>query len=65
MNIQDGTNEQPGIVPRALKEIFNQASLDGTSSLTLSMSMLEVYMGSLRDLLAPRPACRAYAVTRW
>ncbi|KAF3454370.1 hypothetical protein FNV43_RR04817 [Rhamnella rubrinervis] len=60
----DGTNEQPGIIPRALKELFHQASLDGTSSLTFSMSMLEVYMGSLRDLLAPRPACRAYAVTR-
>lgn len=65
MDIQDGTNEQPGIVPRALKELFHQASLDGTSSLTFSISMLEVYMGSLRDLLAPRPARRAYSVTRW
>ncbi|KAH7543186.1 hypothetical protein FEM48_Zijuj02G0156800 [Ziziphus jujuba var. spinosa] len=60
----DGTNEQPGIAPRALKELFHQASLEGTSSLTFSMSMLEVYMGSLRDLLAPRPTSRAYTVTR-
>ncbi|KAL5566955.1 hypothetical protein UlMin_030119 [Ulmus minor] len=57
----DGTNEQPGIVPRALEELFHHASLDGSSSaLTFSMSMLEVYMGSLRDLLAPRPTIRAY-----
>ncbi|CAJ1976198.1 unnamed protein product [Sphenostylis stenocarpa] len=50
----DGTNEQPGIIPRALEELFHQASLDTSSSFTFSMSMLEVYMGNLRDLLAPR-----------
>lgn len=65
MNVQDGTNEQPGIIPRALKELFRQASTEG-ESLTFSMSMLEVYMGSLRDLLAPRPTYRAYEpVARW
>lgn len=57
---QDGTNDQPGIVPRALEELFRQASLDNTSSISFSMSMLEVYMGNLRDLLAPRPPCRVY-----
>ncbi|XP_062084565.1 kinesin-like protein KIN-14U isoform X2 [Humulus lupulus] len=56
---QDGTNEQPGIIPRALKELFRQASLEG-ENLKVSMSMLEVYMGSLRDLLAPRPTSRVY-----
>ncbi|KAI9186914.1 hypothetical protein LWI28_022216 [Acer negundo] len=56
----DGTNDQPGIVPRALEEIFRQASLDKSSSLSFSMSMLEVYMGNLKDLLAPKPVCRAY-----
>ncbi|XP_060966435.1 kinesin-like protein KIN-14U [Cannabis sativa] len=60
----DGTNEQPGIIPRALKELFRQASLEG-ENLKVSMSMLEVYMGSLRDLLAPRPTSRVYEpVTR-
>ncbi|PON73928.1 Kinesin-like protein [Parasponia andersonii] len=60
----DGTNEQPGIIPRALKELFRQASSEG-ETLTFSMSMLEVYMGSLRDLLAPKPTSRAYEpVTR-
>ncbi|KAK6915484.1 Kinesin motor domain [Dillenia turbinata] len=56
----DGTNDQPGIIPRALKELFNQAFLDNTCSYTFSMSMLEVYMGNLRDLLAPKPLYRAY-----
>ena len=42
MNKQDGTNEQPGIIPRALKELFVQASSED-ESLTFSMSMLEVF----------------------
>ncbi|KAK9291941.1 hypothetical protein L1049_019893 [Liquidambar formosana] len=61
----DGTNDQPGIVLRALKELFLQASLDNSASFTFSMSMLEVYMGNLRDLLAPKPSCRSYeAISR-
>ncbi|KAH1083522.1 hypothetical protein J1N35_023283 [Gossypium stocksii] len=55
----DGTTVQPGIVPRALKELFQQVSLDKSFSYTFSMSMLEVYMGNLRDLLASKPALRA------
>lgn len=66
MILQDGTGDQPGIVPRALEELFRQASLDKSTSVTFSMSMLEVYMGNLRDLLAPKPVCKAYeAVTKW
>lgn len=60
----DGINDSPGIVPRALITLFQQASLDGTSSFNFSISMLEVYLGSLRDLLAPKPASRAFAVSR-
>ncbi|KAK2402950.1 P-loop containing nucleoside triphosphate hydrolase superfamily protein [Trifolium repens] len=56
----DGTNEQPGIIPRALEELFRQASMDGSSSFTFSMSMLEVYMGNVRDLLAPRQSSRPH-----
>ncbi|XP_022640932.1 kinesin-like protein KIN-14U isoform X2 [Vigna radiata var. radiata] len=56
----DGTNEQPGIIPRALEELFHQASLDSSSAFTFSMSMLEVYMGNLRDLLAPKPSGRPH-----
>ncbi|RYR39035.1 hypothetical protein Ahy_A09g044428 isoform A [Arachis hypogaea] len=56
----DGSNEQPGIIPRALEELFRQSSVDNSSSFTFSMSMLEVYMGNLRDLLAPRLCNKAY-----
>lgn len=56
----DGTSDQPGIVLRALQELFDQASSDDSVSFTFSMSMLEVYMGNLRDLLAPRQSCRTY-----
>ncbi|KAL4354931.1 hypothetical protein GQ457_06G019920 [Hibiscus cannabinus] len=56
----DGTTDQPGIVPRALKELFQQVTSDKSSSYTFSMSMLEVYLGNLRDLLASKPASRAY-----
>ncbi|WJX13122.1 hypothetical protein P8452_03549 [Trifolium repens] len=56
----DGTNEQPGIIPRALEELFRQASMDGSHSFTFSMSMLEVYMGNVRDLLAPRQSSRPH-----
>lgn len=54
----DGVNDNPGVVPRALEKLFSHASRDKSSSLTFSMSMLEVYMGNLRDLLAPKPNCR-------
>ncbi|XP_021742323.1 kinesin-like protein KIN-14U [Chenopodium quinoa] len=56
----DGMNDQLGIVPRALRELFHYASLHSTASVTFSMSMLEVYMGNLKDLLAPKPTRRAY-----
>ncbi|KAA3472797.1 Kinesin-like calmodulin-binding protein [Gossypium australe] len=55
----DGTTVQPGIIPRALKELFQQVSSDKSFSYTFSMSMLEVYMGNLRDLLASKLAFRA------
>ncbi|CAL9153817.1 unnamed protein product [Musa hybrid cultivar] len=59
----EGNNGRPGIVPRAIEELFHQISRDESASFTLSMSMLEVYMGSLRDLFVHRrsPA----RVTHW
>lgn len=47
----EGIPDCPGIVPHMIQELFQQASLDGTVSFTFSFSMLEVYMGHLRDLL--------------
>ncbi|XP_022155400.1 kinesin-like protein KIN-14U [Momordica charantia] len=56
----DGRMEQPGIVPRALDMLFRQTSVANSCTITFSMSMLEVYMGSLRDLLAPKAGSRMY-----
>ncbi|XP_023515855.1 kinesin-like protein KIN-14U [Cucurbita pepo subsp. pepo] len=55
----DGRMEEPGIVPRGLEMLF-QTSIGTSSTVTFSMSMLEVYMGSLRDLLAPKAGSRMY-----
>jgi hypothetical protein len=37
-----------------MKELFHEISWEKCENYTLTMSMLEVYMGSLKDLLAPR-----------
>ncbi|KAF3670871.1 putative kinesin-like calmodulin-binding protein-like isoform X2 [Capsicum annuum] len=60
----EGTIESPGIIPRVLQELFHLSSLDSSASFTFSISMLEVYLGSIRDLLAPRPSSRRYTVSR-
>ncbi|XP_057512549.1 kinesin-like protein KIN-14U [Actinidia eriantha] len=61
----DGTSDSPGLVLRALEDLIRQASFDNSASFTFSISMLEVYLGNLRDLLAPKPSSRAYgAVSR-
>ncbi|KAF9611878.1 hypothetical protein IFM89_036661 [Coptis chinensis] len=44
----EGTSKQPGIVPQALEKLFSLASRDNSILYSFSMSMLEVYMGSLR-----------------
>lgn len=56
----EGTKDQPGVVLRTLKELFHQASLENSAPITFSISMLEVYLGNLKDLLAPRPVRRVY-----
>ncbi|KAG7556762.1 Kinesin motor domain [Arabidopsis suecica] len=56
----DGTNEQPGLAPRAIKELFSEASMDQTHSVTFTMSMLEIYMGNLKDLLSARQSLKSY-----
>lgn len=52
----DGTNESPGIVLCALEELFRQSSFPDSFSFTISM--LEVYLGNIRDLLAPKSSRR-------
>ncbi|KAG9457580.1 hypothetical protein H6P81_002088 [Aristolochia fimbriata] len=54
----EGAGDRLGIVPRALEELFRQAAKDKSVPLSFSISMLEVYMGNLRDLLAQRSSSR-------
>ncbi|OAY78598.1 Kinesin-2, partial [Ananas comosus] len=59
----EGVNGEPGIVPRAIEELFRRVSHDNSVPYTLSMSMLEVYVGSIRDLLVPKqPSFRTAAL---
>jgi hypothetical protein len=54
--LQEGNKDQPGVVPRTLQRLFDEAYVDTSVSYTFSLSMLEVYKGSLRDLLVcPQP----------
>lgn len=49
---QDGITHNPGMVPRGIKSMFNQAE-ERNCEFIFSFSMLEIYMGNLKDLLAP------------
>lgn len=60
----EGSTEHPGIVPQALEQLFSLAARDTSVSYTFSISMLEVYMGSLRDLLAPKPPARLHETVK-
>ncbi|VVB00191.1 unnamed protein product [Arabis nemorensis] len=46
----EGIPESPGIVPRAIKGLFKQVE-ESNHMFVISFSMLEIYMGNLRDLL--------------
>ncbi|GAA0155248.1 microtubule binding motor protein [Lithospermum erythrorhizon] len=60
----EGTTDSPGIIPHALEELFQKTSSSSSTSYTFSISMLEVYLGSLKDLLAARPSSKTYSVSR-
>ncbi|XP_043693815.1 kinesin-like protein KIN-14B isoform X2 [Telopea speciosissima] len=49
----EGKPDCPGIVPHAINELFKQA-VDSNHSFLFTFSMLEIYMGNLRDLLVPQ-----------
>ncbi|KAJ3669543.1 hypothetical protein LUZ60_011493 [Juncus effusus] len=50
----EGVRGNLGIVPRSIEELFNKISQEKSENYTLNLSMLEVYLGNLRDLLAPK-----------
>ncbi|XP_072983474.1 kinesin-like protein KIN-14B isoform X3 [Typha latifolia] len=49
----EGTPEDPGIVPRGLQALFEQAA-ESNYKFLFMFSMFEIYMGNLRDLLVLR-----------
>ncbi|KAK8604890.1 hypothetical protein V6N13_082357 [Hibiscus sabdariffa] len=49
----EGTLESPGIVPRTIETLFKQAE-DSNHNFLITFSMLEIYLGNLRDLLVPQ-----------
>ncbi|GMN35664.1 hypothetical protein TIFTF001_042263, partial [Ficus carica] len=51
----EGTSHSPGVVPRAMEAIFKQA-VDSNHAFLFSFSMLEIYLGNLKDLLVPQPS---------
>ncbi|KAJ9697644.1 hypothetical protein PVL29_006987 [Vitis rotundifolia] len=49
----EGTPDGPGVVPRAMEVLFKQA-VDSNNAFLFSFSMLEIYLGNLKDLLVPQ-----------
>ncbi|XP_015883614.2 kinesin-like protein KIN-14T isoform X1 [Ziziphus jujuba] len=50
----EGTLNFPGVVPRAIEALFKQA-VNSNHAFLFSFSMLEIYLGNLKDLLVPHP----------
>ncbi|XP_021891120.1 kinesin-like protein KIN-14T isoform X2 [Carica papaya] len=50
----EGTPDSPGIVPRAIEALIKQAT-DSNHAFLINFSMLEIYLGNLRDLLVTQP----------
>ncbi|EEF38964.1 kinesin-like protein KIN-14T [Ricinus communis] len=50
----EGTPDEPGVVPRTFEALFKQA-VESNHSFLINFSMLEIYMGNLKDLLLPKP----------
>ncbi|XP_023741801.1 kinesin-like protein KIN-14T [Lactuca sativa] len=48
----EGNEDFPGVVPRTIEALFKQAS-DSNHTYLFSFSMLEIYLGHLKDLLIP------------
>ncbi|XP_020086622.1 kinesin-like protein KIN-14B isoform X1 [Ananas comosus] len=48
----EGQPDNPGVVPRGIKALLERAA-ESNYKFLFTFSMLEIYMGNLRDLLAP------------
>ncbi|KAM6566752.1 hypothetical protein CsatA_025880 [Cannabis sativa] len=50
----EGIPQSPGVVARSMEAIFKQA-VDSNHLFVFTFSMLEIYLGNLKDLLVPQP----------
>lgn len=53
-----GTENNPGVTPRAIKEIFTIISGMDNYIISVKCYMVELYLKELRDLLLPKNAIR-------
>lgn len=51
-----GNDDEPGIIPQAVKDIFKYIQENPTREFLLRISYLEIYNETLKDLLAKPPA---------
>ncbi|PWN42336.1 kinesin-domain-containing protein, partial [Ceraceosorus guamensis] len=51
-----GSKEEPGVISRAVDEVWRGVESDDSREFLLRVSYLEIYNETLRDLLAPLPA---------
>ncbi len=59
---QSGDEDQPGIIPRAMKDIFAYIKRTPTREYLLRCSYLEIYNEAIHDLLAPLSTSAAQPV---
>ncbi|KAL4612030.1 hypothetical protein ACB092_08G169400 [Castanea dentata] len=50
----EGSPDSPGMVPRSIEALFKQVE-DSNHAFLFTFSMLEIYMGNIKDLLVPQP----------
>ncbi|KAJ7009346.1 hypothetical protein NC653_000113 [Populus alba x Populus x berolinensis] len=62
--LTEGSADTTGIVPRAIEALFKQA-VDCNHAFLISFSMLEIYMGHLKDLLVPKPTKATDPMPPW
>ncbi len=56
MRLQSGDDDQPGIIPRAMKDVFAFIRRTPAREYLLRCSYLEIYNETIHDLLAPSSA---------
>jgi kinesin family member C1 len=56
---QEGKPTDLGVIPRGIQALFDRTS-ESNRRFLFTFSMLEIYMGNLRDLLVPRGKAQGF-----